>query len=101
VGIFGASPDVGKKRECVVVDAASIEPVSSLQFREMQGDFRKMQGGGNRGLAKSHQISIAWNGVSLLKRAGRSREAIVSKQGGCRDPQSRRKDPAGHQELSW
>jgi hypothetical protein len=58
-----------------------------------------MQGGGNRGLAKSHQISIAWNGVSLLKRAGRSREAIISKQGGCRDPQSRRKDPAGHREA--
>src|SRR5215469_16590878 len=27
-GIFGASPHVGKKRECVVVDAAPIEPVS-------------------------------------------------------------------------
>src|SRR5215470_8316511 len=28
VGIFGASPHVGRKRECVVVDAAPIEPVS-------------------------------------------------------------------------
>jgi hypothetical protein len=33
-----------------------------------------MQGGPRRNLAKSHQISIAWNGVSLLKRAGKSRE---------------------------
>jgi hypothetical protein len=33
-----------------------------------------MQGGGRHNLAKSHQISIAWNGVSLLKRAGKSRE---------------------------
>jgi hypothetical protein len=40
----------------------------------MQGDFRKMQGGPRRNLARSHQISIAWNGVSLLKRAGKSRE---------------------------
>jgi hypothetical protein len=46
----------------------------SLQFGQMQGDFRKMQGGGRQNLAKSHQISIAWNGVSLLKRAGKSRE---------------------------
>jgi hypothetical protein len=48
----------------------------------MKGDFRKMQGGGNRGLAKSHQISIAWNGVSLLKRAGRSRRlSFPSREG--------------------
>ena len=33
-----------------------------------------MQGGGRRNLAKSRQISVAWNGVSLLKRAGKSRE---------------------------
>ena len=33
-----------------------------------------MQGGPRHKLAKSHQISIAWNGVSLLKRAGKSRE---------------------------
>ena len=57
-----------------MVDAAPIEPVSSLHFGQMQGDFRKMQGGPRRNLAKSHQISIAWNGVSLLKRAGKSRE---------------------------
>ncbi len=57
-----------------MVDAAPIEPVSSLHFGQMQGDFHKMQGGGRRNLAKSHQISIAWNGVSLLKRAGKSRE---------------------------
>jgi hypothetical protein len=58
----------------MAVDAVCCEPVSSLQFGEMQGDFRKMQGGGRQNLAKSHQISIAWNGVSLLKRAGKSRE---------------------------
>src|SRR5262249_23230409 len=28
VGIFGASPHVGRKRECVVVHAAMFEPVS-------------------------------------------------------------------------
>src|SRR6266571_6271592 len=50
------------------------QPFRSLHFGEMQGDFHKMQGGGRRNLAKSHQISIAWNGVSLLKRAGKSRE---------------------------
>jgi hypothetical protein len=58
----------------VAAGAVPIEPVSSLHFGQMQGDFRKMQGGGNHDLAKSHQISIAWDGVSLLKRAGRSRE---------------------------
>jgi hypothetical protein len=71
------SSETGKHRfssDCVVVDAAPIEPVSSLHFGQMQGDFRKMQGGPRRNLAKSHQISIAWNGVSLLKRAGKSRE---------------------------
>jgi hypothetical protein len=71
------SSETWKRRfapDCVVVDAAPIEPVSSLHFGQMQGDFRKMQGGPRRNLAKSHQISIAWNGVSLLKRAGKSRE---------------------------
>src|SRR5262249_38032807 len=52
----------------------TIEPVSLPAFGEMQGDFRKMQGGGHCTLAKSHQISIAWVIVSLLKRAGKSRE---------------------------
>ena len=73
----GYSANARKSRlaqECVVVDAAPIEPVSSLHFGQMQGDFRKMQGGPRHKLAKSHQISIAWNGVSLLKRAGKSRE---------------------------
>jgi hypothetical protein len=65
----------------MVVDAATIEPVSSLYFGQMQGVFRKMQGGRNHNLAKSHQISIAWDGISLLKRAGKSREAIASEQG--------------------
>src|SRR5262249_54270663 len=37
----------------------------------MQGDFRKMQGGGHRNLAKSHQISIAWMASSLVKRTGK------------------------------
>src|ERR1700751_2973635 len=57
------SPNMPSRRRCL-----------SLQFGELQGDFHKMQGGGRRNLAKSHQISIAWNGVSLLKRAGKSRE---------------------------
>jgi len=47
----------------------------SLHFWEMQGDFRKMQGGGHRTPAKSHQISTAWGTVSLLNRAGKSRES--------------------------
>jgi len=37
VGIFGASPHVGRKRECVVVDAALIEPVSTGQIPVYQG----------------------------------------------------------------
>jgi hypothetical protein len=41
----------------MVVDAAPIEPVSSLQFWEMQGDFRKMQGGGLRSPAEIHEFS--------------------------------------------
>ena len=31
--------------DCVAVDAVPIEPVSSLHFGQMQGEFRKMQGG--------------------------------------------------------
>src|SRR5262249_53517642 len=46
----------------------------SLHLGEMQGAFRKMQGGGHRPLAKSHQISVACVSSSLLKRAGKSRE---------------------------
>ena len=46
----------------------------SLQMGEKQGDSGELQGGAKPHLAKSHQISIAWNGVSLLKRAGKSRE---------------------------
>src|SRR5262249_21547268 len=46
----------------------------SLHLGQMQGDFRQMQGGGHRNPARSHKISIAWVIVSLLKRAGRSRE---------------------------
>src|SRR5262249_40471818 len=47
VGIFGASPHVGKKRECVVVDAVGIEPVSAIKFpfiREKNREFRKFKG---------------------------------------------------------
>ena len=62
------------RRDWLAAGAVPIEPVSSLHFGQMQGDFRKMQGGARRNLAKSHQVSIAWNGVSLLKRAGKSRE---------------------------
>jgi len=47
----------------------------------MQGDFLKMQGGRHRSPAEIHEISIAWNGVSLLKRAGKSRETIFSLAG--------------------
>ena len=75
---FGAFANTARNSpqtvNCVVVDAARIEPVSSLHFGQMQGDFRKMQGGGGRNLAETQQISIAWDDVSLLKRAGRSRE---------------------------
>src|SRR5262249_44319570 len=53
----------------------------SLHFGEMQGDFRKMQGGGHRSPAEIHESSIAWNGVSLLKRAGKSRETTFPQQG--------------------
>src|SRR5262249_49418711 len=46
----------------------------SLQFGEMQGDFRKMQGGGHRNLVKSNQISIAWIPSPYSSEQGRSRE---------------------------
>ena len=39
VGIFGASPHVGRKRECVVVDAAPIEPVSSIEIPRKLGKY--------------------------------------------------------------
>src|SRR6266568_2117099 len=48
----------------------------SLQFGEMQGDFRKMQGGARRNLAKSHQISIVWMASPYSSEQGRSRETI-------------------------
>src|SRR5262245_36794343 len=47
VGIFGASPHVGRKRECVVVDTVGIEPVSAVKFpfiREKNREFRKFKG---------------------------------------------------------
>jgi hypothetical protein len=50
----------------------------SLAIGEMQGDFRKMQGGARRNLGKSYQISIAWMVISLLQQAGRSREADLA-----------------------
>jgi hypothetical protein len=34
---------------------------------EMQGDFREMQGGAKRKLAKRQRISIAWEALSLLQ----------------------------------
>src|SRR6516225_1167127 len=41
-------------------DAVAEQPKHIGSNLKMQGDFRKMQGGGHRNLAKSHQISIAW-----------------------------------------
>src|SRR5262249_11055696 len=52
VGMFGAAPHVGRKRECMVADAVATEPSPSLHFGQMQGDFRKMQGGGRHNVAK-------------------------------------------------
>jgi hypothetical protein len=46
------------------------EPVSSLQFLEMQGDFDEMQGGHQAFPAKSDWISIIWTGPSLLPEQG-------------------------------
>jgi hypothetical protein len=58
-------------------DVAS-EAGRSLHFGEMQGDFCKMQGGGRRNLAKSHQISIAWMASPYSSEQGRSRETIFA-----------------------
>src|SRR5262249_30477255 len=44
VGIFGASPHVGRKREYVVVDAAPIEPVSLPAFLGNAGRFSQNAG---------------------------------------------------------
>src|SRR5262249_33077761 len=44
VGIFGASPHVGRKRECVVVDAPPIEPVSLPAFLGNAGRFSQNAG---------------------------------------------------------
>jgi hypothetical protein len=42
----------------------------SLQKWELQGDFDKMQGGGGPSAAKSTQISMALDGLSLLSEQG-------------------------------
>jgi hypothetical protein len=47
-------------------------------IRELQGDFREMQGAAKRKLAKRRRISIAWEALSLLQGAGRSREANLA-----------------------
>jgi hypothetical protein len=57
-------------RTGLAVDAVCCEPISSLQFWEMQGDSGELQGGAKPHLAKSHQISRVWLGVSLLKEQG-------------------------------
>ena len=65
----GYSSETGKRRfvsECVVVDAVTCQPVSSLQFWEMQGDSDEMQRGGTSNPAKSYQFSRACIGLSLL-----------------------------------
>jgi hypothetical protein len=46
----------------------------------MQGDFREMQGGAKRKLAKRQRISTAWEASPYSK-----------EQGGSREGQSRRK----------
>jgi hypothetical protein len=40
------------------------------QGEEMQGDFDKMQGDGQRDPAKIRRISAAWTGLSLLQEQG-------------------------------
>ena len=52
-------------------DAVAEQPKHIGSNLKMQGDFRKMQGGGHRNLAKSRQISIAWMASSLVKRTGK------------------------------
>jgi hypothetical protein len=57
-------------RTGLAVNAVCCEPVSSLQFWEMQGDSGESQGGAKAHVAKNHQISRIWMGVSLLKEQG-------------------------------
>ena len=45
---------------------------------EMQGDFRKMQGGARRNLAKSHQNSIAWMAFPYSSKQGGAGRAIFA-----------------------
>jgi len=68
-----------ERRDWLAAGAVPIEPVSSLHFGQMQGDFRKMQGGGNHDLAKSHQISIAWDGVSQASREEQGAPSLLSR----------------------
>jgi hypothetical protein len=50
----------------MVADAVDLEPVSSLQFEEMQGDFAKMKGGHAPKPPKSFLISVACSVFSPL-----------------------------------
>jgi len=67
----------------VVADAVQYEPVSSLQFGEMQGYFAKMQGVAWRNPPKSHRIPKAWMDSPYF----RSSEAML--------PQQRRESTVG------
>jgi hypothetical protein len=43
-GMFGKSPQIGKKQEWMVADAVAFEPVSTLKFpanREKNREFRQ------------------------------------------------------------
>src|SRR5215475_876681 len=71
--IEGYSSETWKSRfvsDCVVVDAARIEPVSFPAISEKQGEFREMQGEDKPDAAKNDEISISWMRLSLLKEQG-------------------------------
>jgi hypothetical protein len=62
--------DFGDYVECVVADAVVVEPVSSLQFADLQGDFDKMQGEPIQFLVESHCAVRGWKDFSLSKKQG-------------------------------
>ena len=55
----------------VAVLAVQSQPVLSLQFGEMQGDFAKLQGQRRLIPAEGPRLSMGWLGLSLVQGAGR------------------------------
>jgi hypothetical protein len=49
----------------LAADAVVVEPVSALQFADLQGDFHKMQGEPTQFLAESHCAVRNWKDFSL------------------------------------